>query len=135
MIMASETYDYESFSETDHSMKEIADAIRHKGYGKDVREAIAQGMESYDRTSGELFKCMNKVEEKTDQEIEDRKKGDDELNQRIKVLENKLNRVIAEMIKLNNNQDKLQEEVDELYNFGRHDRQVILEHINLEKLR
>lgn len=135
MIMASETYDYESFDNTDHTMKQIADAIRHKGYGKDVREAIAQGMESYDRTSGELFKCMNKVEEKTDQEIEDRKKGDDELNQRIKVLENKLNRVIAEMIKLNNNQDKLQEEVDELYNFGRHDRQVILEHINLEKLR
>lgn len=133
--MASETYDYESFDNTDHTMKQIADAIRHKGYGKDVREAIAQGMESYDRTSGELFKCMNKVEEKTDQEIEDRKKGDDELNQRIKVLENKLNRVIAEMIKLNNNQDKLQEEVDELYNFGRHDRQVILEHINLEKLR
>lgn len=77
MIMASETYDYESFDNTDHTMKQIADAIRHKGYGKDVREAIAQGMESYDRTSGELFKRMNKVEEKTDQEIEARKKGDD----------------------------------------------------------
>ncbi len=77
MIMASETYDYESFDNTDHTMKQIADAIRHKGYGKDVREAIAQGMESYDRTSGELFKHMNKVEEKTDQEIEARKKGDD----------------------------------------------------------
>lgn len=75
--MASETYDYESFDNTDHTMKQIADAIRHKGYGKDVREAIAQGMESYDRTSGELFKRMNKVEEKTDQEIEARKKGDD----------------------------------------------------------
>lgn len=96
--MASETYDYEPFDNTDHTMKQIADAIRHKGYGKDVREAIAQGMESYDRTSGELFKCMNKVEEKTDQEIEDRKKGDDaekaarqsaddDLEKRIKKLE------------------------------------------------
>ena len=96
--MASETYDYESFDNTDHTMKQIADAIRHKGYGKDVREAIAQGMESYDRTSGELFKRMNKVEEKTDQEIEARKKGDDaekaarqsaddELEKRIKKLE------------------------------------------------
>ena len=98
MIMASETYDYESFDNTDHTMKQIADAIRHKGYGKDVREAIAQGMESYDRTSGELFKRMNKVEEKTDQEIEARKKGDDaekaarqdtddDLEKRIKKLE------------------------------------------------
>ena len=76
--MASETYDYESFDNTDHTMKQIADAIRHKGYGKDVREAIAQGMESYDRTSGELFKRMNKVEEKTDQEIKAREKGDDD---------------------------------------------------------
>ena len=98
MIMASETYDYESFDNTDHTMKQIADAIRHKGYGKDVREAIAQGMESYDRTSGELFKRMNKVEEKTDQEIEAREKGDDDekaarqsadddLEERIKKLE------------------------------------------------
>lgn len=96
--MASETYDYESFDNTDHTMKQIADAIRHKGYGKDVREAIAQGMESYDRTSGELFKRMNKVEEKTDQEIEAREKGDDDekaarqsadddLEERIKKLE------------------------------------------------
>ena len=81
--MASETYDYESFDNTDHTMKQIADAIRHKGYGKDVREAIAQGMESYDRTSGELFKRMNKVEEKTDQEIEARKKGDGNLQGQI----------------------------------------------------
>lgn len=98
MIMANETYDYESFDNTDHTMKQIADAIRHKGYGKDVREAIAQGMESYDRTSGELFKRMNKVEEKTDQEIEARKEGDDaekaarqdtddDLEKRIKKLE------------------------------------------------
>lgn len=87
----------------------------------------------------ENFKAIEQEDKNDDQalsdEVVDRKKGDDRLNQRIKVLENKLNRVIAEMIKLNNNQDKLQEEVDELYNFGRHDRQVILEHINLEKLR
>lgn len=43
--MASETYDYEPLDNTDHTMKQIADAIRHKGYGKDVREAIAQGFE------------------------------------------------------------------------------------------
>ncbi len=49
MIVANETYDYEPFSETDHSMKEIADAIRHKGYGKDVREAIAQGFETIEK--------------------------------------------------------------------------------------
>ncbi|WP_191981786.1 hypothetical protein [Limosilactobacillus reuteri] len=95
--MASETYDYESFDNTDHTMKQIADAIRHKGYGKDVREAIAQGMESYDRTSGELFKRMNKVEEKTDQEIEARKKGDgnlqgqiDDLQERCQKLEDRV---------------------------------------------
>ena len=83
MIVASEAYDYEPFDNTDHTMKQIADAIRHKGYGKDVREAIAQGMESYDRTSGELFKRMNKVEEKTDQEIEAREKGDGNLQKQI----------------------------------------------------
>lgn len=100
MIMASETYDYESFDNTDHTMKQIADAIRHKGYGKDVREAIAQGMESYDRTSGELFKRMNKVEEKTDQEIEAREKGDgnlqgqiDKLQERCQKLEEQVNRL------------------------------------------
>lgn len=57
------------------------------------------------------------------------------LTQRMDKVEDNMNRVVAEMVKLNSNQDKLQEEVDELYNFGRHDRQVILEHINLEKLR
>lgn len=49
MIVASETYDYEPFDNTDHTMKQIADAIRHKGYGKDVREAIAQGFENLDK--------------------------------------------------------------------------------------
>lgn len=49
MIVASETYDYEPFDKTEHSMKQIADAIRHKGYGKDVREAIAQGFEYLDK--------------------------------------------------------------------------------------
>ncbi|PWT34769.1 hypothetical protein DKZ22_05900 [Limosilactobacillus reuteri] len=48
MRVASETYDYEPFDNTDHTMKQIADAIRHKGYGKDVREAIAQGFEKID---------------------------------------------------------------------------------------
>ena len=49
MIMASETYDYESFDNTDHTMEQIADAIRHKGYGKDVREAIAQGFATIEK--------------------------------------------------------------------------------------
>lgn len=87
----------------------------------------------------ENFKAIEQEDKDDDQalsdEVADRKKGDDGLNQRIKTLEETLDRVIAEMVKLNSNQDKLQEEVDELYNFGRHDRQVILEHINLEKLR
>ncbi len=96
MIVASETYDYEPFDNTDHTMKQIADAIRHKGYGKDVREAIAQGMESYDRTSGELFKCMNKVEEKTDQEIEDRKKGDGNLQGQINKLQERCQKLEQE---------------------------------------
>ena len=47
--MANETYDYEPFPETNHTMKQIADAIRHKGYGKDVREAIAQGFETIEK--------------------------------------------------------------------------------------
>lgn len=48
MRVASEAYDYEPFDNTDHTMKQIADAIRHKGYGKDVRETIAQGFEKID---------------------------------------------------------------------------------------
>ena len=87
----------------------------------------------------ENFKAIEQEDKNDDQaladEVTDRKKGDDRLNQRIETLEETLDRVIAEMVKLNSNQDKLQEEIDELYNFGRHDRQVILEHINLEKLR
>lgn len=87
----------------------------------------------------EDFKAIEQEDKNDDQalsdEVADRKKGDDGLNQRINTLEETLDRVVAEMVKLNSNQDKLQEEVDELYNFGRHDRQVILEHINLEKLR
>lgn len=87
----------------------------------------------------ENFKAIEQEDHNDDQalsdEVADRKKGDDGLNQRIETLEETLDRVIAEMVKLNSNQDKLQEEIDELYNFGRHDRQVILEHINLEKLR
>lgn len=87
----------------------------------------------------ENFEAIEQEDKDDDQalsdEVTDRKKGDDRLDQRIKVLEETLDTVITEMVKLNSNQDKLQEEVDELYNFGRHDRQVILEHINLEKLR
>lgn len=81
--MASDNYDYESFDSSDHSMKEIADAIRRKGYGKDVREAIAQGMDQYDKTSGELFKRMDKLEK----QVDSLNKKIDQLNQRCKKLE------------------------------------------------
>lgn len=49
---------------TTYNMKSIADTIRKAQYGKDVREAIAQGMEAYDEAFGKLFDRMQKVEEK-----------------------------------------------------------------------
>lgn len=49
---------------TTYNMKSIADTIRKAQYGKDVREAIAQGMEAYDEASGKLFDRMQKAEEK-----------------------------------------------------------------------
>ncbi|UUW67878.1 hypothetical protein [Limosilactobacillus reuteri] len=115
--MASEAYDYEPFDNTDHTMKQIADAIRHKGYGKDVREAIAQGMESYDRTSGELFKRMNKVEEKIDQEIEDRKKGDGNLQGQINNLQErcqKLEDQVKQLQKDNNDHEERLKKIERL---------------------
>nr|WP_257536299.1 hypothetical protein [Limosilactobacillus reuteri] len=98
-------------------MKQIADAIRHKGYGKDVREAIAQGMESYDRTSGELFKRMNKVEEKIDQEIEDRKKGDGNLQGQINNLQErcqKLEDQVKQLQKDNNDHEERLKKIERL---------------------
>ena len=73
MIVASETYDYEPFDSTEHSMKQIADAIRHKGYGKDVREAIAQGFENLD-------KHLSNVEEELKQEKKKSSSMDDIFN-------------------------------------------------------
>ena len=112
--MASETYDYEPFDNTDHTMKQIADAIRHKGYGKDVREAIAQGMESYDRTSGELFKRMNKVEEKTDQEIEARKKGDGNLQGQIDKLQERCQKLEDQVHQLQKDNDNHEERLKKI---------------------
>lgn len=43
--MAVSYRDNTSFDDSDHTMKQIAEAIRHKMYGVDVREAIAQGFE------------------------------------------------------------------------------------------
>lgn len=63
MIVASETYDYEPFDKTEHSMKQIADAIRHKGYGKDVREAIAQGFEYLDKRFDDIEEKMNEQQD------------------------------------------------------------------------
>lgn len=73
MIVASETYDYEPFNKTEHSMKQIADAIRHKGYGKDVREAIAQGFENLD-------KHLLNVEEELKQQEKKKSSMDDIFN-------------------------------------------------------
>ena len=70
MRVASETYDYEPFDHNStHSMQEVADAIRHKGYGKDVREAIAQGFENLDKHLGSIEK-----------QIEDQKNQKDTLD-------------------------------------------------------
>ena len=73
MIVASETYDYEPFNKTEHSMKQIADAIRHKGYGKDVREAFAQGFEN-------LAKHLLNVEEELKQQEKKKSSMDDIFN-------------------------------------------------------
>lgn len=43
--MATDYRDESEFASKDHSIAEIAGAIRHKKYGRDVREAIAQGFE------------------------------------------------------------------------------------------
>ena len=71
MMVASENYDYEPFSETDHSMKEIADAIRHKGYGKDVREAIAQGFENLDKHLSSIEEELKQQEKKMSSSMDD----------------------------------------------------------------
>lgn len=71
MIMASETYDYESFDNTDHTMKQIADAIRHKGYGKDVREAIAQGFENLDKHLSSIEEELKQQEKKKSSSMDD----------------------------------------------------------------
>lgn len=42
------------FDDSDHTMKQIAEAIRHKMYGVDVREAIAQGFELMYKKIAEL---------------------------------------------------------------------------------
>lgn len=69
--MASETYDYESFDNTDHTMKQIADAIRHKGYGKDVREAIAQGFENLDKHLSNVEEELKQQEKKKESSMDD----------------------------------------------------------------
>ncbi|MCU4690938.1 hypothetical protein [Limosilactobacillus reuteri] len=69
--MASETYDYEPFDNTDHTMKQIADAIRHKGYGKDVREAIAQGFENLDKHLSSIEEELKQQEKKKSSSMDD----------------------------------------------------------------
>lgn len=71
MIVASETYDYEPFDNTDHTMKQIADAIRHKGYGKDVREAIAQGFENLDKHLSSIEEELKQQEKKKESSMDD----------------------------------------------------------------
>lgn len=53
--MATDYRDDTAFTDTDHTMAQIAEAIRHKKYGKDVREAIAQGFEL-------MYKKINEIE-------------------------------------------------------------------------
>lgn len=69
--MASEAYDYEPFDNTDHTMKQIADAIRHKGYGKDVREAIAQGFENLDKHLSNIEEELKQQEKKKSSSMDD----------------------------------------------------------------
>lgn len=71
MIVANETYDYEPFPETNHTMKQIADAIRHKGYGKDVREAIAQGFENLDKHLSSIEEELKQQEKKKASSMDD----------------------------------------------------------------
>lgn len=71
MIVASEAYDYEPFDNTDHTMKQIADAIRHKGYGKDVREAIAQGFENLDKHLSSIEEELKQQEKKKSSSMDD----------------------------------------------------------------
>ena len=71
MIVASEAYDYEPFDNTDHTMKQIADAIRHKGYGKDVREAIAQGFENLDKHLSSIEEELNQQEKRKSSSMDD----------------------------------------------------------------
>lgn len=52
--MAISYRDNTSFDDSDHTMKQIAEAIRHKMYGVDVREAIAQGFELMYKKIAEL---------------------------------------------------------------------------------
>lgn len=55
-------YDTTPFQSTT-SMAELADAIRNKAYGKDVREPIAQGFEQFDTVKGTVFVRLEAVEE------------------------------------------------------------------------
>lgn len=52
--MAASYRDDTPFNDSDHTMKQIAEAIRHKMYGVDVREAIAQGFELMYKKIAEL---------------------------------------------------------------------------------
>ena len=54
IIVAVSYRDNTSFDDSDHTMKQIAEAIRHKMYGVDVREAIAQGFELMYKKIAEL---------------------------------------------------------------------------------
>lgn len=126
--MASETYDYEPFGNTEHSMKQIADAIRHKGYGKDVREAIAEGIEQFDQVKGEVFRRVKAVEDdnatlnaRVDKlsdnlaaEAQTRAEADKELDGKIKQSEDRLSkRITASEDRLNEritNHEKITDE-------------------------
>src|SRR5699024_2360628 len=62
-------------------------------------------------TSGELFKRMNKVEEKTDQEIEAREKGDGNLQKQIDDLQERCQKLEDQVKQLQKDNDNHEEQL------------------------
>lgn len=85
-------YDTTPFQSTT-SMAELADAIRNKAYGKDVREPIAQGFEQFDTVKGTVFVRLEAVEELV-RGYEERIKQDEE---RIKQDEEQIKQLQADL--------------------------------------
>lgn len=83
IVVAVDYRDETAFGDGNHNMAEIAEAVRHKKYGKDVREAIAQGFDQYDEQTGKIYKHLRHAEERVDSLNE----KVEQLNQRCQQLE------------------------------------------------